>query len=626
MVPVRRSLGFSLLLLSASACRGPSGDPGAPGADGPPGGHAEAPRILHVEPATFSWGVTVRITGIEFAPDPARVKVYVDGVEGEIVSATSTLIRVRHLVPADLSAAEPGDLVVVSDNQPSNPIRVEKMPRGSTVNTPLAAIRAAQGFAVRGDGSLLVLDGGRLVDVTSDGDLGFHAEALPADAAAPVSRPDGTWYLARSPNELRRFGDMVDQRVAVLPAGDPRALAFDALGNAYVLMQDVTQATIVKRDYLTGALTTPATLASTDVQGLWEQGDVLYAGDVAAGALLEIPIATFVPAPLATITARSITGNGLDTLYVYDGGRVQEVATADGMLSDWTLLSIGATADEIDRGEDGTIWLRAGNVIWRMPDATTLESFAAALEDAVVAPIAGVPYAGSSASCGQGDSAGGVLYEVQGDGRMRSVLPGFCPADGLTYSQGTGRLLYVHALTESLMELDPFAGTEEPLVTFAAAEDPRMVVSGADGTIYVANTETGSGQRRISSFAMDGTPASADFVPVSAEDHAAGAVFGADLVLFDAASGALRAVPAAGGGASGAYGPEGFQPVDARLSVSFGGNLLVSDPGQNVLWGIGTSGVAVRLADVENAAAPFFDAGDGRLITVGNSAIEAVLP
>src|SRR5438270_11525770 len=91
-----------LALLLAAGCRGSRGSQGASGTPGGPGGYANAPRVFDVSPATFSWGVTVTIGGVDFA---SGSQVLVGGLPARIVSVGGNQILVDHAAPADLAAS-----------------------------------------------------------------------------------------------------------------------------------------------------------------------------------------------------------------------------------------------------------------------------------------------------------------------------------------------------------------------------------------------------------------------------------------------------------------------------------------------------------------------------------------
>lgn len=610
--------------LGLVGCKGSAGKDGGGGDQGPPGGFAQAPRVQSVEPSIVSPGLTLQVNGVDFSPVESENQVYVGGVAGEILEATSTTLRVRALVPVQHAVVDLAELVVVTNDQLSNPVTVTRVPRGTAITTPVAASTSLAGMAVRDDGSLAMISSDRLLEVSVDGDLEFLARSIAANGRAPVYRADGVYYLTS--NELRRFGDAVDRRVLEIGAGDPRGLAFDATGNLYVLVQDGSTARILRRDYVTFAVTELVSFASAQVTALFEQEGILYVADPGAGRIAQIPIAAPTVTTLAPIGVTSIAGDGTDFLYVHQNERVRRVSTADGAVTLWSAKSIGpVTADEIGRGADGTVYLREGDSIWRLPDPTTLQSFVAPLQSRVVGNIGGTLYAGSDATCGSGDSLGGVSYQLRLSGRLQRVGFDFCGSGSLTYSNFDGTLLYPDPLQQAVISLDLAFGTSEPFAGFAAGGNPSFAVSDPlDGSVFVANVVPASGDVRISKYGGDGTLIDADFVPASADVPTAGAAAGGTLVLYYGATRELRSTTTATGGVPVAFGPPGFSPEGAHLSTTFDGRFIVTDEAGS-LWSLDANGDATRLADVENAS-PFYEAGGGRLYTVGSNSIETVMP
>jgi DNA-binding beta-propeller fold protein YncE len=609
-----------------SCGRGPAGRKGQPGG---PGGFADAPKIISISPSTVSYGVLATITGENFATVTTNDQVWIGGWKGEVLAATSTELTVDHLVPPDLAAADQADLTVVTHDQTSNPIRVGRAPRGSVVQVPVAALRegAVEGMAQRDDGSIEVVQGSEVLEISADGDVSFlFHEVSPAPGAhATVGRGDGIYYLTSG--EVRRFYDGGDHRVWQLPAGTPRALAFDAVANLYVLVQGAASATIYKRDYITFATSTFATVASTDAESMFFQGASLFVGDVAGSRIFEYPLATPNTPDIYTtgIVARSITGDGTN-LYVYDAGRVKKMTAAGAAPADWSSLTIGPTADEISRDVNGAIVLRKDAVIWRMPDTTTLLTHAAPLADGRgVGTSGGTIYAGSDVSCQVGDSHGGVLYEARLDGTLRHVSGGFCAHNVLTFSFLDAKFLAADVRLGSVEEIDNATGLNTTLIGAGTLTDPRFVLSQpGTGNMYVANRR-GDGVYRISSYTPGGILVTADFIVGDTEAPSSGAIVGSNLMIGYPSSHRILSAPVATGGAPAPVTGNGFAPDPEGMAATTYGTLLVTDASDHSLWQIDSSGVPVRLAGTTNPSS-FWEIGDGRLASVGKASIDLVMP
>jgi len=298
-----------------------------------------------------------------------------------------------------------------------------------------------------------------------------------------------------------------------------------------------------------------------------------------------------------------------------------------GAVAQWSALTLGAaTVTSIARSPaDGAILLfTADGTVFRMPDAATLQTYGAPLSGAFGANGSTL-YAGGTAACGQGDSDGGVLYEVRLDGTLRWVSDHFCGTRVLTVSFADGRLVWADPAAGGVMAEDGIAGGGPAVVVAPGSlTDPRFVIPLADGSLLVPNRDT-NGQYEISHYDASGNLLDAAWSPDIVDAPDGGVLAGANVVLSYASTQQLLAAPAASGGPLVAFATGAFRPAATALSVDVSNDLVISDPTSASVWVLPASGSATLIAQAD-AASPWFYVGDGRLVTVDGDEFELVMP
>ncbi len=631
MLGARLAVVGVVILAAIAGCRGPSGSGGPEGPPGTPGPFADPPRVESINPGVLSPGLTATVRGTDFAVVGSANRVIVGGWEAEVLFSDATSITIRAAVPPAQTDERLVDLVVVSHNQVSNAFPVRTVPSGAKVELRHAGIGTVRTFATRDDASLFVLEDDRIVESTSDLDLRvFSTGVVKPQARSAIARTDGVYYVSPTTGDVRRVADGADHRAWSLPAGDPRGIAFDAVANMYALVQGTSSAAILRRDYVTFEVTTLATIASADVQGIWQQAGALFVGDVAAGQIVKVPIAAPTPANHAAITTHAIAGDGAATgfLYVFDETTrtVWRVSVAaPNTMTQWSTLTPGPLPiDEIRYGVDASVYLRSGSVIWKQPDAATFTTVVAPFPPGrAVGAVGSSIYIGSDITCGVGDSKGGVLYSVNYDGTLLHTLSDFCGKHAVAFSYFTGRVVYFDALSETLFEVDSVGGIPIPLAVLASGANADFVATALDGTIYVGNWSAGS--HRVSKYDAAGTLVAADFVPGEAEAPWSGTVFNGELVLSYPETNRVRSVSIGGGGTPSPYVDPGFRPDAWGISTLESGRLVVTDVAGDSLWAIDMNGSIERLGPSPGESG-WFDTGDGRMASADENTFDLVMP
>lgn len=622
MTRAHRILAAAALLPLLSSCRGSAGRAGLPGPDGPPGVYRAVPRVDSITPETLSHGSVVTVQGRDFSLDPTADEVWVDGVKGDVIAASANAITVTHLAPSDVTA-HATTLVVVANHQTSNAVPVHAVPSGSVVSVPIHASHGITAMAPLPDGTLALLaTGGEILDVTADGDISHYGDGLAAGAANPVARNDGIYYVTAT--GVRRWFDTLDYQVMAVSGGTPTSVAFDDAGNLYVAVFNGATTTIQKRDYATGAVTDFLANSVVHVTQMVGQGGNLYVwGSAGATSPIEkIPFAT--PAEnviVADIDGHTMAGDGT-YLYVAVNGVVQQV-DANGTVTQYSAKNAGTAVDQL-AWFAGTVFYRIGDQVWRMPDNATFTAFVSPIDAPRSLGAFATLVAGSSATCGTGDSQGGVLYEILDDGRLRHIVSDFC-ARPYTLGLNAGSFYAASAQDDSIQIVDPVADTMLPLIGTGNMVSPLFVVSDAQGNLYVPNDD-GAGGWRVSKYDPNGALLASDFVSSFAEAPAAGAVVGTDLVLGFAGSRRLLGVDQSTGGSLVAFTDSSFRPVVGGMSLAADGSLLVTDTGSQTLWSVAANGSEAQPLGPSGTEETWFASFDGSYESVGADTIEKVMP
>lgn len=610
-------------------CKGPAGSDGEAGPPGPQGPFADAPRVERVEPDVLSPGLIATVRGVDFAVVTTANRVLVGGWEAEILYGDAFSITFRAAVPPDQSAEEIRDLVVISNEQPSNALPVRTVPSGTVISLRHGGANGVRVMAPRDDGSVFLLEDDRIVEVTVEGDLRpFVTGPVKPGARAAIVRNDGTYYLTAT--DVRRVADGADHRVWALPPGlDPRGMATDPAENLYVLAQGAASAEILKRDYVTFDVSTLTAVTTTNAVGLWQQGNTLFLSDVAAGQIVRVPVGAPVPANHAAMVTRTITGDGLANglLYAFNESTrtVWRVDVIGGASQQWSPLTPGPLpVDQIAYGVGGAIFVRSGSVVWRQPDNVTFTTHVAPFPVGRAVGAAGSQvFLGSDVTCGVGDSKGGVLYRIDPDGVLRRMVSDFCGRHAVSFSPFTARVIYADALTETLFEIDAVGGVPAALAVLASGADPQFIATATDGAMYVGNWSAGG--YRVTKLDSVGATIAADFVPVESEAPWSATTFGDDLVLTYPGSNRVRSVPLATGGVPAPYGDPAFRPDAHGISTLDSGRVVVTDVDGESLWAIDANGAIERIGDSPGES-PWFDLGDGRIVSAGAESLDVVMP
>ncbi len=223
--------------------------------------------VFSITPNSGSEGDIVEVAGICFSEIPAENQVSFNGVPAEVLSATTTKLSVK--IPSNPKGSYP-IVVTVGEKTVEGPVfmyvaktytytvktmsgtagraadAVTIVDGGPTV----AKFRQPRGVAFLSDGRLAILDNGnnamRFMDLTT-WDVTSSKKTTSISNAGWRGAMKGDWfyYASKGNNKIIRYNyktDVAEVVAASFTGTSPMDVAFDAAGNAYVLVRDGSKA------------------------------------------------------------------------------------------------------------------------------------------------------------------------------------------------------------------------------------------------------------------------------------------------------------------------------------------------------------------------------------------------
>jgi streptogramin lyase len=258
-----------LLAIALTGCRGADGEPGPQGEAGPtgatgatgetgaqgvPGPVFDPPRIFDLTPDSGSWRNTVTISGAHFSDGVDDNKVYFDGQEAEVVSASVTELVVRP-TSAWVMAPKVMDVTVITQNQASNAHAWMAVPSGTVTHLPGPYMANARKMVLSEDeerlyvvdttaGILAVsLSSGRTTYLVAAGNGVVSPTAIARHATTGElyvvdEYPDGTGRIVAVDPESGNVRVVVIRNAGVSNA---RAMVFDGNHNLYIVTNNANK-------------------------------------------------------------------------------------------------------------------------------------------------------------------------------------------------------------------------------------------------------------------------------------------------------------------------------------------------------------------------------------------------
>ena len=534
---MKRIAILAALALAAAACGGKKGSSGAPGVPGPVGPVAGPPQIASVFPPVASAASVVEVHGSGFSSLPAQNRVFVDGTEVTVLTATSGLLTISGLPPVGAGQADAA-LTVEVQGRASNAFALPLAPAGTERPAVIGGLQAPQALAVDPvSGDLYVFDAPgvmKLDPATKTLSVVIPVGPLFAGPAAGAIAADGTIAIADGNRVITVAADGTVHALAAGLSGFPFSMTYDAAGDLFLLSG--ANGTNVDEIAANGTLVHPfATVPGGD--SITQLGGALYVTDPSANAIHKVALpggavsASFVTdAKLSGVGG--LTASGADLIAcvpdVTGDGAVRVNVGTKAVTSFAPPRPVGGPASHACAMFGGALWSSStfdggldttSGTTWTQGGVSFADD-----ANAAVAFDGDRLFLSAYNRCLFGTGSGAVV-EARADGSSDVALAGVC-AVGMAWDGS--RLLVVDSSGGAVKAVDPDApGTATTLVPAGSSRGYGIAAtaSGASQGFYVA---------------LAGAPAHV------AHDSAAGATQQAD-VFGGQIDGPIVGVVAAGG-------------------------------------------------------------------------------
>ncbi len=590
---MRRTTAATLTFLAvlSAACEGPRGERGSDGPPGSPGPAGTPPEISFIEPARGSSATIFTIRGQRFSPVPADNRVFFDGGEATVLTASSALLTVQG---GFTPVSDPRTIAVSVEvsNLVSNAVAIDARPNGSfeplTERSPVW--QSVSALALVGTKLYVAdpLNGAYLYDTATGVVTAIAQNGVGGIATVQgiFVSPDGkVWLLDRktanpeTDRVLLQQGSTWEPQASFYGAGDRVVgLSFDAASVPYLASAGGRVTRLLADgspdpdyDSFLGTPVISAAFHAGLFYVLTAAGDILELDTMASPTL-------FSALADSTLTARDVLVSDGTALYAQSANDMaMEKIDGMGVAAPYGLFYFDAIASA---GNGTFLTAFGGGRIALLADAGATTTFVVGgLDDVYSIAVSGGERTFGSAGCNS--AAEGTVFAVGFDGVARkragicALALGTDEAGALFARTGFGHIFDIAADGALTLLADDTDGM---------ASGGDGAVTGAAGAVYATGVSTGGGP---SVARIAGGAVNRDFVILPASAIAAKGLVAGTTSLWIVTFDGLYKAPIGGG-----------SPVKVTSSANFGGTsdgaggALVSDASGGAIYRATENGVS----------------------------------